>query len=123
MNRSVRGISWKKARALGNTKKGVMNKTEQAFAELLQGRLLAGEILGWMYEPLTFRLVDKGRRCSFSPDFMVQHLDATLEMVDVKAYRTEEDARVKIKVAADRYPMFLWTWERRVAGEWTRTEF
>jgi hypothetical protein len=86
-----------------------MNQTEAAYAEELQLQLLAGEILGYQFEPMKLRLA---KNTSYSPDFLVQLADSTLEFREVKACRAsgaflaEDDAMVKIKVAAEMYPMF-----------------
>jgi len=88
---------------------GVMNKTEEAYAECLGGRLLLGEVLGFEYESISLKLAPK---TFYHPDFLVQLGDGTLEVHEVKAcdkngnYLAEDDAKVKIKVAAKLFPMF-----------------
>lgn len=88
---------------------GVMNKTEEAYAECLAVRILAGEVLGFDYETISLKLAPK---TFFHPDFFVQLIDGTMEIHEVKAcdkhgnYLAEDDAKVKIKVAAKLFPMF-----------------
>jgi len=107
----MRPNKWNRARARKQHVPGQMNGTEAAYAEVLAGELLAGEILGYQFEPMKFRLA---KNTSYSPDFMVQLSDGTLEFREVKACRAsgaflaEDDAMVKIKVAAEMYPMFGW---------------
>lgn len=90
---------------------GEMNKTEAEYAELLSSKLLAGEIAGWRYESQTFRLA---KRTTLTPDFIVSNLDGSLEVHEVKACKTnesfliEDDAAVKIKVAASIYTEYTW---------------
>jgi len=96
-------------RRAGQTKLGEMNRTEAAYAEHLCGRVIACEIVGWRYEAYKLRLAD---RTYFTPDFVVQMPDGTIELHEVKASSSsgkiliEDDAAVKIKVAAQQYPEF-----------------
>lgn len=88
---------------------GKMNKTEKAYAELLEGRKLAGEILGWRFEAYKLRLADK---TFFTVDFMLQLPSGEIQLHEVKASYAnckpiiEDDAAVKIKVAALEYNEF-----------------
>ncbi len=81
---------------------GKMNRTERAYADYLERLRLAGMILRWAFEPMKLRLAD---RTFYEPDFLVQHTDDALELHEVKG-RWEDDARVKIKVAARLHPWF-----------------
>ena len=87
-----------------------MNKTELRYELMLRAREAAGEILWFAFEPLKLHL---GERCFFSPDFGVVTADRTIELHEIKAWWVkqghagiEDDARVKLQVAASRYPMF-----------------
>lgn len=86
--------------ALGRLKAGVRNKTEARYEEEIQRREAAGEILFYRFEGVKLRLADN---TFYTPDFAVMLSDGTLEMHEVKGY-WQDDARVKIKVAADQYP-------------------
>ncbi|MHB8953545.1 MAG: DUF1064 domain-containing protein [Pirellulaceae bacterium] len=114
---------------LGSTPKGVMNRTEAKFAERLLSLKLAGKILGYHYEALKFVVVPglPGKRIAvhYTPDFLVQRADLELELIDVKAGGGwEEDARVKIKTAAERFPLFHWVgYTLKKGGVWEREEF
>lgn len=79
---------------------GVMNKTEQAYATLLEQKRIAGEVAAYWFESVRFVLAPN---TSYTPDFLVQLPDSTLEVHEVKGF-WEDDARVKIKVAADKFP-------------------
>ena len=81
---------------------GRMNKTEERYSWELEARKRAGEVLWWAFEPVKLRLAEK---TFYSPDFLVVLADCTMEMHEVKGH-WEDDARVKIKVAAQAYPMF-----------------
>lgn len=80
---------------------GKMNKTEEKYAGYLEARKRAGEIVRWVFEPFKFRLADN---TFYSPDFMV----VTSEQIEIHEYKGhwEDDARVKIKVAAELFPEF-----------------
>lgn len=88
--------------AAGRARKqpGAMNKSEAAYAQHLETRRLAGEIRSWAYEALKLRLAD---RTFLTPDFFVWHADGIVECHEVKGFM-EDDAAVKLKVAADRWP-------------------
>lgn len=86
--------------ALGRLKTGELNKTEDAYRALLELRRRAGEIAWFKFEAMKLRLADS---TFYSPDFAVMLADGTLEMHEVKGH-WQDDARVKIKVAASLYP-------------------
>lgn len=79
---------------------GTMNKTEARYASVLEARKLAGEVIWYSFEAVTFRLA---KRTSYTPDFLVMLADGTLECHECKGF-WEDDARVKIKVAAEKFP-------------------
>ena len=88
-------------RALGRLKSGQMNKTEEAYRLHLEELKIAKVIAWYKFEGMKFRLADN---TFYTPDFAVMKTDGCLEMHEVKGF-WEDDARVKIKVAADLYPM------------------
>lgn len=87
--------------ALGRMKTGQMNKTETEYAEHLQILKNCGEIAWYRFEGMKFRLADN---TFYTPDFAVMRSDGRLEMHEVKGY-WHDDARVKIKVASEMYPV------------------
>lgn len=105
-------------------KPGVMNGTEAAYAETLQARKLAGEIIAWGYERFTFKLADG---CRYTPDFDVWLTDGTMEFVDTKGGPQDDKSRVKLKVAAELFPQFVFVIEAKVpkkyGGGWRREVF
>lgn len=105
--------------ALGRLPAGRMNKTEAAYAELLAARVHCGEIVEFKFESLKLRLAD---RTWYTPDFAIVLPDGAREIHEVKGHWTD-DARVKIKVAAELYPHYLFIAVRRVKGEWVREVF
>ncbi len=101
------------ARARPQHKSGEMNKTEKAYAAHLDARVQAGEVLWWKFESIKLYLAPK---TFLTVDFFVQLADETLEAHEVKGF-WEDDARVKVKVAAAMYP-FRFLGVQRVRGKW-----
>ena len=108
--------------ALGRLKAGVMNKTETAYDKHLESLKSDGEIIWHKFEGMKFRLADN---TFYTPDFMVLRSDGTLEAHEVKGYWMD-DARVKIKVAADMYPLkfiAIKAKAKKDGGGWAEEEF
>jgi hypothetical protein len=85
--------------ALGRLKTGAMNKTEAAYAAHLEA--IKGTVIAWYrFEGMKLRLADN---TFYTPDFAVLLLDGFMEMHEVKGF-WQDDARAKIKIAADMYP-------------------
>lgn len=95
-----------------------MNKTETRYANILQGYQLAGVILKYEFEAITFRLGDRVR---YTPDFLVELPNRVIEIHEVKGAYIWEDARVKVKVAAAKFPFkfILAQWKK---GQWDIAE-
>ena len=89
--------------AKGRLKPGVMNKTEAKYAAYLELLKQAGEVLWYAFEGMKFKLADA---CFYEPDFAVMLADGSMEMHEVKGAKAifQDDAKVKIKVAAQKYP-------------------
>lgn len=85
-----------------------MNKWERDYAIVLDAERQAGKILSWEFEGLSLKL---GRGARFKPDFIVHrvtldsdgHSYDVIECREVKG-KWREAARVRIKVAASKYP-------------------
>ncbi|MFM0151428.1 PDDEXK family nuclease [Paraburkholderia sediminicola] len=106
--------------ALGRLPRGRMNKTEAAYAEQqLAPRLHLGEILEYKFEALKLRLADL---TWYTPDFSVVLPCGAIEIHEVKG-RWTDDARVKIKVAAELFGYYRFIAIRKVKGEWIREDF
>lgn len=95
-----------------------MNKLEADYAQMLEFRKRAGEILWYEFEAIKLRLADN---TFYSPDFLVLLASGELEIHETKGF-WEEDARVKIKVAAEKFP-FRFIAMTRVKGQWYEEEF
>jgi hypothetical protein len=108
--------------ALGRLKLGAMNKTEQAYAVTLELAKQAGEVAWYKFEGIKFRLADN---TFYTPDFIVMAVDGVLQAHEVKGY-WQDDARVKIKIAADLYPIQFLAFKPRAkkdGGGWQQESF
>jgi hypothetical protein len=75
--------------------------------------------MAWFeYEAVKLRLADK---TFYSPDFAVMVANGELEMHEVKGF-WEDDARVKIKCAAEKFP-FRFRAFTKSKGAWKEEEF
>jgi hypothetical protein len=90
----------KRTLALGRMKAGVMNKLEAEYAELLTEKKYCGDVAWWRFEGLKLRLADN---TFYTPDFAVMLRNGQLECHETKGF-WRDDARQKIKIAADQYP-------------------
>jgi len=99
-----------------------MNKLETAYQQHLEMRRLAGEIIWYEFEKIKFKLAPN---TFYTPDFIVMLPDGLIEIHEVKGF-WEDDARVKIKVAADQFP-FVFRAIRRASkkdgGGWIIEDF
>jgi hypothetical protein len=103
-----------------------MNKEERAYARVLEQEERDGLNLGYIYERIKLRLAAD---TFYTVDFFVFRTIG-IECHEVKAFWKkarrvgwEEDARVKIKVAAEQFPWFRFVGVHREAGEWKREDF
>lgn len=96
--------SARRFQALGRLKTGEMNKSEARYEdEVLKPALRDGEIQWYRFEGVKLRIAPKA---FLTPDFAVLTRGNLIELHDVKGSRVlyQDDAKVKIKVAADTYP-------------------
>lgn len=88
-------------------KRGEMNRTEAAFArEELEFQKLSGAITNYQYEAIKFRLANGAW---YTGDFAafpaLSNADQRITIYEVKGF-LREAAHVRIKVAAELFPMF-----------------
>lgn len=108
--------------ALGRLKVGQLNKTEAAYQSHLELRKNAGEIAWYRFEGVKVRLADN---TFYTPDFAVMLATGEMELHEVKG-RWMDDARVKIKVAADQYPfrfIAVTVKPKKAGGGWAIEQF
>lgn len=108
--------------ALGRLPVGKMNKTEEAYDKHLWSLRHAGQVLWHAFEALKLRLADS---TFYTPDFAVLASDGFMELHEIKGH-WEEDARVKIKVAAAMFPFRFKAFKaqaKKSGGGWIEEEF
>lgn len=108
--------------ALGRLKVGAMNKTEAAYAQNLEMMKQAGAVIWFKFEGMKLRLADN---TFYTPDFAVMSSDGVMEMHEVKGF-WQDDARAKIKIAADMYPFrfkALKAKSKKNGGGWEEESF
>jgi hypothetical protein len=93
---------FQKAKGRLAPRKSGMNQLEKAYSERLEEMKQKGEILSWRYEAVRLKLADL---TYYTPDFLVVDQEGNVEFHEVKGF-WQDDARVKIKVAAEMYPEF-----------------
>jgi hypothetical protein len=95
------------------------NKLERRYGDHLEILRRAGEVYEYAFEPEKFRLAD---RTFYTPDYRVLMPDGTVEFHEVKGGFWEDDARVKIKVAADMHP-YIFVAVQWFKGQWAYERF
>jgi hypothetical protein len=101
---------------------GVMNNLEKAFyEEVLLPMKTNGSALEVWFEEITLKLAPNTR---YTPDFAVQTNDDELVFYETKGFM-RDDANVKIKVAASKFPFRLFLCQKRAkkdGGGWQMEE-
>ena len=111
-----------KSFALGRLKTGQLNKTEEQYRVYLDMLKMAGEVLWYRFEGLKLRLADN---TFYTPDFAVMLSNGLIELHEVKGF-WQDDARAKIKIAADMYPfrfLAVKVKPKKDGGGWEWEEF
>ncbi len=97
-----------------------MNQTERRYADLLEDRKRAGEITFYAFEAVKLKLA---KLTQYTPDFMVVRADGVIEFHEVKGTFWEDDARVKVKVAAEKFPFVFRAFRAERKGGFTEETF
>lgn len=108
--------------ALGRLKVGAMNATEAEYARELELLKAAGDVVWYRFEGLKLRLADA---TFYTPDFAVMIANGEMQCHEVKGFWTD-DARVKIKVAAEMYPFRFFALKKqakKLGGGFVREDF
>ena len=119
-------------KAVGRLKTGERNKTEAEYESHLELRKQVGEILWYEFERITFRLADD---CRYTPDFALLLASGSLECHELKGTTTltrksgdrvkapyfMDDAKVKLRVAAQMFPV-IFKVVYKVSGNWIEEE-
>jgi hypothetical protein len=104
--------------ALGHLPTGTMNKLEAAYNVYLRTLHHTGDVLWHKFEGVKLRLADN---TFYTCDFAVLPRSGVLEMHECKGF-WQDDAKVKIKVAASIYP-FKFIAVKKIKGGWEFEEF
>ncbi len=91
-----------------------MNKLESRYAAHLESQKKAGTIVLWRYEEVKFRLAD---RTWYTPDFYIITATGEVEIHETKGFM-QEDANVKIKSVAEKFPELTFVLVREKKGQW-----
>lgn len=96
-----------------------MNSLEKRRAVELEALKRDGRIHSWSYEKVTLKLADDTR---YTPDFFIVNADGSIVCEEVKGF-WRDDAKVKIKVAAEQFPYFHFQSFENDRGGWKLTTF
>lgn len=91
-----------------------MNKTENSFSKLLEKAREEGEILRWHFEEVSLKI---GPNTRYIPDFIAVMPSGRWQVFEIKGH-LEDDAAVKFKTAAEKYPEISFHMLRKVKGQW-----
>jgi hypothetical protein len=91
-----------------------MNKTEREFSEILNQALESGEIIRWQFEEVTLKIAPSTR---YIPDFLAVLPSGAWQVFEIKGH-LEDDAAVKFKAAAEKYPEISFHMLKKQRGQW-----
>ncbi|WP_458763641.1 hypothetical protein [Cupriavidus basilensis] len=89
--------------ALGRLPKDQKNKTERAYAALLDEEKRQGLVIDWKFHPMRVRLADN---TFYEVDFVVLHADMSLAIHETKGGFVTAHGQMKIKLCAEVLPYF-----------------
>ena len=98
-----------------------MNGLEAGYAGRLDAMKRAGKLILWKFEEIKLRMADG---TFYTPDFFIMLPDGSVGFHETKGF-WRDDARAKIKIAAELYPMFFFVavqWDAK-AKEWKFERF
>ena len=101
--------------------RGVMNKTEAEYSDMLVAMKRKGDLHEWWFEPVSLRLSHppNGQPARYTPDFLLLYPSGRTVLVDVKGTGLDDAAAiVRIKCAAEQYPL----WEFWVVKKKTKKQ-
>ena len=97
-----------------------MNKLEARFAqEALEPARIAGLVMEYAYEDTRLRLANGAW---YKPDFRVVYNDGATEFIEVKGF-WREAARLRLKIAAEKFPLYRFVAVRRIKRDWIYERF
>jgi len=81
----------------------VASSWEANYARYLNFLKSKGQIKDWQYEPQTFEFRERHGTTRYTPDFMVENMDSSVEYHEVKGY-FDKKSKTKIKRFRRDYP-------------------
>ena len=102
-----------KGRAHGVSKPNEMNGLERWYANILEMRRIAGELVWYKFDAISLRLA-KGTH--YRPDFLIMTSGFELQVHETKGH-WEDDALAKIKIASDMYPFRFFAIKKIKGGQ------
>ncbi|KGK88015.1 DUF1064 domain-containing protein [Clostridium sp. HMP27] len=94
------------------------SKDEARYYEYLKKKKAKGEILNFELQP-KYELIakfekfgKKYRATTYTPDFLIYHIDGTEELIDVKGFSTQQ-GELRKKLFDSKYPNVKLTWVAR----------
>lgn len=94
-----------------------MNRTEAAYALILEAEKQAGVIRRWEREGITLRWRDG---MTYTADFAVWSNDKRLAFIETKGAFLRDDALVKFRAARAHWPEFAFEMWQLKGGAWTQ---
>jgi hypothetical protein len=91
-----------------------MNKLESDFSKILEAAQEKKEILRWHYESITLKLAPNTR---YTPDFVAILPNGHHQIFEIKGH-LEDDAAVKFKTAAEKFPEMSFLMLTRKQRKW-----
>lgn len=91
-----------------------MNQTEKSFSELLERARQEGVIVKWHFEEITLKIAPNTR---YIPDFVAVMPEGRWEIFEIKGH-LEDDAAVKFKAAAEKFPELGFHMLKKKRGNW-----
>ena len=104
--------------AKGRLKEPKMNKTEAAYARVLDAEKQAGEVARWWFNAMNLRI---GDNCFYQTDFLVLLTSGEMQIRETKGWM-RDDALVKLRAIAAQFPFRLFVLKLK-KGQWEKTEF
>lgn len=117
INASTSSCAFERPPAPPTPRRGRKNRTEEAYAAILQARKLAREVEDFGFERVKLRLADGAW---YTPDFDVTLADGSLEFHETKGGFIREAGMLRIKVAAHQYPHWRFYLVQHKDGQWGR---
>lgn len=100
-------------------RRGTMNGLEKAFAATLEEWRLSGVVRWYAFEGVKLRLAQGAYFC---PDFAVLFDDGDFGFYECKGF-WREAGRLRMKVAAEAYPHWMFNAVQQVKGQWVYEAF